>query len=160
MSGTGIFEFDYDAWSALFPELAPSISDVQATLYFGIAETVVDNSACSVIPIAPRGTILNLTTAHIAKLFGSIDGQPPTPLVGRISNASEGSVSVQVEFEATQSAQWWVQTSYGALAWQAQAPYRMALYAAPRQVPRSFQSYPGAGLPGFGGPVFFRGIRR
>ncbi len=167
MSGSAIYTFDYSVWSALFPELVSSISSPQATLYFGVAETMVDNMPCSIIPLASpcdpsltpnsiRGTILNLTTAHIAALFGSINGQPPNPLVGRISDATEGSVSVSVDFASTQSAAWWNQTKYGSLAWAAMAPYRMALYAVPPQIPRVAQSYPFFLRGGFSGRVGWR----
>lgn len=72
---------------------------------------------------------LNMLTAHIAALNASINGQSPSPLVGRISNASEGSVSVGVQMDlAPGSAQWFAQTKYGIAYWQASLQFRSMLY--------------------------------
>lgn len=139
----GIFEFDYAAWATLFPTLATSIDDPTATAYFGVAELYLQNNGCSqVIPLAKRGLILNLLTAHVASLIGTINGQV-NPLVGRISQATEGSVSVSVDFPTNPNAAWFNQTPYGALAWQALAPWHTALYVAAPQIPLAAQSFPG-----------------
>jgi hypothetical protein len=66
--------------------------------------------------------------AHIAKLNAPIGGDPPSGLVGRISNASEGSVSVGVAYPEVAGAEWFNQTRYGAMFWQATKQYRMAQY--------------------------------
>lgn len=146
----GMVTFDYLAWAALFPSLAPSIDDATATAYFDIATLYLDNQPWSqVCNLTKRAMILNLLTAHIATLFGSIDGQPPRPLVGRISQATEGSVSVTVDFPENPNAAWFNQTSYGAAAWVAMAPWRTARYIAAPQIPLAAQSWPG-GFGGFG----------
>ena len=69
-----------------------------------------------------------MITAHIASILAPLNGQPSNPLVGRISNASEGSVSVQTDMPTNPNAAWWNQTKYGALAWAALAPYRTMTY--------------------------------
>lgn len=148
----GVVTFDYGLWQAQFPSLAMSVDIDQATLYFGMSGLYLENDGLSqVCDLAKRGLILNLLTAHLATLFASINGQAPNPLVGRISQATEGSVSVSVEFPQSANAAWFNQTPYGAAAWVAMAPYRTAFYAAAPQIPLADQSWPGQGA-GFGGP--------
>jgi hypothetical protein len=125
-----IVTFSYDAWAARYPELASSVNAALAGLYFSEASIYCDNSDASPIAdINVRTVILNQLTAHIAALNAPLGGQPASPLVGRISQATEGSVSVQTQMDLPPgSAQWFAQTKYGAAAWQAMSPYRMAQY--------------------------------
>ena len=155
MSGNGVVVFDYDLWASQFPELAPSINGTQAQLYFDFATLTVYNSACSfIVDLTKRANILNCMTSHIAVLLAPISPAPgaplqqPTPLVGRINNASEGSVSVSTEMNSPQAASWFNQTRYGAMAWQFMAPYRTALYIANPWSPVSAPGYFGPGFPG------------
>ena len=121
--------FDYTAWTAAFPEMA-NVSSPQASMYFSFATLYFDNAGWpSSLPQAP--TLLNLLTAHIAFLFSPRDAQgnpsstgtvPPPALVGRISSATEGSVTVQAEYESnagSPSQEWYAQTRYGAAYWAA-----------------------------------------
>lgn len=139
----GIVVFNYATWSATYPNFA-DVPPTQVDGFFLVAETILDNTACSpVVNLTIRANLLNLLVAHIAQLFGP----SASPLVGRISNASEGSVSVGTDM-GTQppGAAWYMQTQYGALYWTATAPYRTARY---RPGP---QPYPGvAPFRGFGG---------
>lgn len=157
MSGTGIVVFDYAAWALLFPTLATSIDEPTAQAYFDSATLFLDNTPASQVwNLTKRALVLNYLTAHVAQLFGTVNGQPPSPLVGKISQATEGSVSVTVDWPATANNAWWLQTPYGAFAWQALAPWRTALYVAAPQIPLAAQSYPGgtfgyAGMPFNGG---------
>ena len=67
-----------------------------------------------------RAMLLNMLTAHIAKL--EISKQ-----VGRVSSASEGSVSVSLDVGVMSgTAAWFMATNYGMAFWQATAQYRMA----------------------------------
>lgn len=158
MSETGIVAFDYSVWGPQFPALAASVSGPQAAIYFGMAGLYLQNDCFSQLTDLPkRGLILNLLTAHLVTLFVGLNGNPPNPLVGRISNAAEGSVSVAVDFPQNPNAAWFNQTPYGATAWVAMAPYRVAMYMVPPQVPLAAQSYPGAGVFG-GGPPFNGGF--
>ena len=118
--------FDYSLWAARYPELAASVSQSLAVMYFSEAQLYCDNTGCSLIDDTngARTIILNMLTAHIAAL----NGPSSTPLVGRISSATEGSVSVQTDFQVPGSAAWYAQTKYGAAAWQAMLPYRTARY--------------------------------
>lgn len=127
---TGVVVFDYSTWALRYPELAGSVSQPLAQLYFNEATLVCDNTPGSVIcDLTVRAMLLNMATAHIAQLNASINGQPVSPLVGRISNASEGSVSVSAQMDLPPgSAQWWAQTRYGAAWWASTATYRAARY--------------------------------
>ena len=79
-----------------------------------------------------------MLAAHIAQLNApQINGQPgtgagnaPAPnIVGRIANASEGSVSVSTQLDLPPgSSQWFAQTKYGLAYWQATAAYRTMRY--------------------------------
>lgn len=148
MSGS-LVTFDYAVWSARYPELAISVSAPLATSYFQEACLFVDNSVSSLLKASvPALTlILNMITAHIAQLNApSAPGQPSSQLVGRISNASEGSVSVTTEMgPPSLSAAWFNQTKYGAEAWQALAPWRTARYL---PGPQRYLGPGGYGYPG------------
>lgn len=134
----------------MFPEFA-GLSDPQGQGYFNRACLICANSAAN--PMNTDGilaTMLYLLTAHVAWLNCPRDasgnpaatGAPGSPLVGRVSSASEGSVSVQTEWnsgDASSLEAYLTQTKYGAEYWAASAPYRTARYIArPTRVPLSF----------------------
>ena len=129
--------FDYTAWSLRYPELAAWVSPTLAGNYFSEAGLYCNNSNTSLIPSdnGVRGMILNMLTAHIAALNAPLGGQDSSPLVGRINNATEGSVSVQADLQVPMTAAWFSLTKYGLAAWQAILPYRSARYfpAAPQR---------------------------
>lgn len=131
MSGTGIVTFDYQSWSNRYPELASTTDEALAQAYFdNDAILYLDNTASSPVPdVTKRGPLLNMIVAHVAALNArTADGQAASPLVGRITNASEGSVNVAVDMPAPDSAAWWMQTKYGAAYWQATASLRTMRY--------------------------------
>lgn len=112
--------FDWCIWSALYPSLvAAGVTEAQACQYFQDATLYVSNEPTSRIRVPIRARILGLLTAHIATLFASLNGQAPNPLVGRLTNASQGSVNLAVDMTGPQAAAWFNQTPYGAAAWQA-----------------------------------------
>jgi hypothetical protein len=135
--------FEYQSWAFLFPELATSVSPGQAAGYFARAELIVGNSSRSRIQDIPTRTmILYLATAHIATMNATVNGQAPSQLVGRISSATEGSVSVSTEMNAPGSAGWWATSRYGYEAYSAMAPYRTFHYAAhPTRVVQPYPPY-------------------
>ena len=147
MSGcSGIVVFDYATWAAQYPELAGSVTSGQAGGYFNQSCLYLDNTPCSPVrdwqPGGKRETILYMITSHIASMLATINGNAPSPLVGRINSAGEGSVNVATDLPTPMSAAWWSQTRYGLLAWQALAPYRTALYVRAPQIPLGAQSFP------------------
>lgn len=130
---TGVVTFDYSAWSAMYPVIAASVNQQSAQMYFNQAQLYCDNTVCSPVTDASVGgqreMFLYMLTAHIALLNAPINGQPPNPLVGRISNATEGSVSVQTQMDYPPgSPQWYMQTQPGASYWAASAGYRVMQY--------------------------------
>ena len=147
-----VVTLDPAVFVAQFPEFA-YLSVPQITGYFAIATAFHRNDGGGPVQTAAiQSQALYYATAHIAKLFAATaSGQPSSDLVGRISDAGEGSVNVGTSFpEGTPTMAWWVQTKYGAAYWALTAPYRTARYL----VNRRFPSVVG---PGFipGGPRFF-----
>lgn len=143
-----VVKFDYCLWRERYPSLA-NVSEEMATFYFELATRYCDNSpAAAIWDLKTRALILGLLTAHIATLTGP----DANGLVGRISNASEGSVSVAVDMPSNPDAAWFNQTQFGAMAWMAMAPFRQALYIAAPQIPLASQSFPFTlGMPFNGG---------
>jgi hypothetical protein len=127
-----VVAFDYAFWTTRYPELATVTSSL-AQLYFNEAGMYCDNTLDSPVTDdsvgGQRYIFLHMLTAHIAALNAVTNGNASSPLVGRINNATEGSVSVQTENNYPPgSAQWFQQTKYGAAFWQASSAYRRAAY--------------------------------
>ncbi len=125
--------FSYPAWSARYPELAKTVDEILATEYFAEATLYLDNTATSVVPAdaityQPRLMLLGMLTAHVAEL----NRAGASELVGRVSSATQGSVSVSADMgPPSGSAAWYQQTKYGAAYWAATARYRGFRYVPP-----------------------------
>lgn len=157
MSDCGVAVFNWAIWSARYPELVNAatnpVTEAQAAGDWEEAGLFLSNCANSLVqPIGKRAVILGMITAHLAALSmrSANANDPAGAIVGRMSQASEGSVSTSMDLETPGSAAWWAQSRYGLLAWQALAPYRTALYIASPQIPLGAQSFP------FGFGVFGR----
>lgn len=126
-----IVTFNYAAWVAQFPEFS-SVLEAQAQGYFDMATLYQANDGGGPVPTeALQSQLLNLLTAHVAQLFAPVNGVQPSGLVGRISNATQGSVSVQAEYATTPvnpTQAWFTQTKYGAAWWAATTGYRRFRY--------------------------------
>lgn len=122
--------FDYQLWILRYPEFASSVSPQLAAIYFEEAEIYCDNTPNSIVSDEGRRRIyLGQLTAHIAQLNAPLNGQPSQTLVGRISSASQGSVSVSIANDYPPgTVQWFQATKYGAAYWAATSPYRTAKY--------------------------------
>jgi hypothetical protein len=132
-----IVAFNYAAWLALFPEFTSPggsipVTEPQATSYFGIATAIHRNDGGGPVNDAGIQTnLLNFLTAHVAALYATpANATSASTLVGRISQAAEGSVNVSVELPASMGASsaFFTQTKYGLMYWAAAAPYRTARY--------------------------------
>lgn len=112
-----------------YPEFA-YLSSGQIQTYWTIGQQyMINDGSGPVQDTATQAILLNLVTAHICQLFApQANGQASSQLVGRITNASEGSVSVAVEFKGPVNAQWFQQTKYGAAWWEATKKYRIAMW--------------------------------
>jgi hypothetical protein len=127
-----------------------TVADAALVFNFGAAELFLNNSCRSVVFDALlREKLLNYLTAHITALFNGVNGAIPGGLVGRISDAAEGSDSVSAEFPINPSGAWFVQTPWGALYWTATAQYRTFRYIPPpavcADVGAGFPFFPGCG---------------
>lgn len=122
-----VVTFDYAGWVARYPEFA-AVTQPLAQSYFDEATIYQANDGSGPVKTAAiQSTLLNMLTAHIAALYAAA-APGVSPLVGRISSATEGSVSVNVEMETTINSAWFMQTKYGASYWQATAGYRTMRY--------------------------------
>lgn len=133
--------FSYDVWVASFPEFSP-LTPAQGQAYFNQATLICGNSCSN--PINADGNLaalLYILTAHFAWLNCAKDanGNPsatgtPNPLVGRVADASQGTVSVSTEWNSGGSPSdleaFLIQTKYGSQYWAATAQYRTARYLA------------------------------
>lgn len=122
--------FDPAAFKLAYPQFA-AVSDGQLTNYFNLATLYLSNEDCSVVQDIPkRTTLLWLLTAHIAFLSGALNPGGTPGLVGRVSSATEGSVSVSTEMPMSPSSAWFLQTAWGSAFWQATLSLRSFRYRA------------------------------
>lgn len=98
--------------------------------FFDRACLLVNNSSSTKLTDAERRqSVLYLLTAHIATLWRKDAGS-----VGRVSEATEGSVSAKIEWagNSNPARAWYEQTQYGVTYLMATAPYRRFSYVGPR----------------------------
>lgn len=93
---------------------AAASNDLLQARFNQAATLYLDNTDASLIAdLKEREQLLFLLVAHLCALRGEDNG-----LVGRITSASEGSVSVSVDSSGSNDASWWyLQTPYGADYW-------------------------------------------
>ena len=136
MTQTPAVTFNYIAWVARYPGLAAVDSDF-AQLLFNEASLYCANVLGIVCDVNTLSALLNMLTAHLAYLNApQLNGQPntagtsaPPSQIGRVSNASEGSVTVAFDMpNQPQGAAWYQQTQPGASFWAATARFRTFRY--------------------------------
>lgn len=126
--------FVYANWLLLFPQFS-NVTEAQADLLVPTAQAMMCGFINQVTNSGLQMALLNYMVAHLAQLsFGSTT-QPANAFVGRISNATQGSVSVATEFPMTQSNAWYAQTPYGLTYWQLSLPFRLGRYV-PKVTPQ------------------------
>lgn len=125
-----IVVLDIAKFRAMFPEYS-NVTDIALQFLFDQSTDYLNNTEYSlVIDATKRERLLYLLMAHLAYVrYGDSKGNGGSGLVGRLSSASEGSVSVssdagQIEFRYM----WYTQSQHGMDYWQATKPYRMANY--------------------------------
>lgn len=127
-------DYTYAAWLAAYPEFATVVTEGQfeAMIYPQAQVYCVNSGAGPVSTSATQTVLLGLMCAHIAQLFYGSSTAPLSGITGRISSATEGSVSVQTDMPtATGGIQAWLyQTKYGIAYWAATAQYRTMRYVA------------------------------
>lgn len=134
--------FDYTVWVTRYPEFA-GVSPALAALYEAEAELYCRNKLCPIRKPNVLLMLINMLTAHIAWLASPKDANgnpsstgtsPASNVVGQMTNASEGGVSVAVKAIDNDNAAWFAQSRYGLDFWQATAAFRTFRYF-PRQTP-------------------------
>lgn len=151
MSGcvSGVVVFDPVYFTTRFPEFPRTVPALQQyALLFNEAGQYLTNNAASIVydasPGGRRYILLHLITAHLAKLYVGTSGEAANQLVGRISNATEGSVSVATDMgQQPMAAQFWLQTKYGASFWQMTADLRTGTYVGDCSASSGFLGYVG-----------------
>ena len=138
----GVAVYNDADFKAAFPEFAATPSNLLSAK-FSLAGLFLNNSDSSPVQdVGLRTQLLYMVTAHLAKLDPAIGGQET---VGRVSNATEGGVSVAADYlTQSQSQAFWVQTQYGAMFWTSTAFLRSARYVA---APRRNMGVPGRSWP-------------
>jgi hypothetical protein len=120
-----IVTFDHAAWVARYPEFA-TLPESAVQSYFAEATLYWRNDGGS--PAGDPATqemLLGMLTAHLAALYGGVNGGAPSDMVGRINSATIGPATVSADMGAQPgTAAWFQQTKYGASFWQATAAYR------------------------------------
>ncbi|MFZ4835766.1 DUF4054 domain-containing protein [Rouxiella sp. Mn2063] len=126
----GVVVLDISKFRAMFPEFS-NVDDTLLPFLFDQATDYLNNTVYSLVTdVIKRERLLYLLIAHLAYMrYGDANGNGGTGMVGRLSSASEGSVSVssdagQIEFRYM----WYTQSPYGMDYWQATKVYRMANY--------------------------------
>ncbi len=134
------------AFLARYPEFQ-SVNQATLQAYFNEATLYLNNTDASLVTDGSvggqRSMLLNMATAHITALNATVNGVSPSPLVGRIDQATQGSVSVHADMgPVTNSQAWWMQTKYGAAYWAATASYRTMRYVPGASIPQGFPTWP------------------
>ena len=119
--------FDPAHFKEIYPQFA-GMSNTQLEWFFKKSEFILENSDCKIRDETERLINYYLLVAHYAELQTQI--QSGNSAVGRISSATEGSVSVSLDYptSAVGREKWFNQTPYGAEYWMMTAPYRTGLY--------------------------------
>lgn len=113
----------------IYTAFAVNPADPQLVDAFNIATGFLRNDGSSPIKdVARQTSLLYMLTAHVTQLLYGADGQSGPGIVGRVSSASEGSVSVSTEFPMNPNSAWYMQTPYGAMYWQATMAWRTVNY--------------------------------
>lgn len=135
MDSNGVVVFDPDAFVLRYPSFAAynAAHPGMLQMFFDEATLLLANDYRSkVCDLNERRMLLNMLTAHIAQLAGvlSAGGAGSTATqVGRVSSATEGSVSASLDNGTVYaSAAWYQQTQYGSQYWAMTAKYRNARF--------------------------------
>lgn len=120
--------FSFNEWAARFPELATQGTPQQITQL--ASEAGLAYNLEWVNDPDQKATLSNLAVAHLVKLRLGDNSSAAQGMVGRITAASEGSVSVSLDAGPIGSSTmaWWMQTPYGAQFWLLTASHRQFRY--------------------------------
>lgn len=122
----GVVEFNVAKFREIYPNTKGTNAQLESA--FVKAGLLLRNDRFSCVKdLKEREMLLFLLVAHMAMLQSNIeDGNSA---VGRASSATEGSVSVSLDYGTTTNAEkWYTQTPYGAEYWALTSQYRSFLY--------------------------------
>lgn len=126
-----IAQLDPTEWLKKYP-MYDNLTIEQVEDLLIAATDFLENTVCSVIrDVEKRKRLIYLVAAHLAYLlYQDKNGNGGSSgLVGRLSSATEGSVSVGATMaNAPFSAEFFLQSPFGFAFWQATMVYRMGLY--------------------------------
>ena len=133
---SGVVTFDPVAFKARYPQFA-NVDAGTLQMLFDEATLACNNTEQSLVrDLGERTILLNLIVAHLGTLSGiAADGEGSIATqVGRVSSASQGSVSASLEMAGqTANSAYWMQTQYGAQYWTFTGKYRRMRYVLPRR---------------------------
>jgi len=148
----GVVVFDQTAFLAAYPQFSNFTAALQGN--FNLATLLLNNTCGSLVCDAPtRQQLLNLLVAHLTTLLNGTNTAAATGLVGRISGATEGSVSVDTDFGLATTSAYVAslsQTQFGVQFLAMTVQYRTARYVPPVPMNYSPWGYYGAGYCGPG----------
>jgi hypothetical protein len=121
-----VVELNIPKWRDAYPNI--QATDTQLEMDFIEATMLLNNTQKSCVQnLKEREMLLYLLMAHIATLQNNMDAG--NSAVGRASSATEGSVSISLDYGTVSDGEkWYIQTPYGAKYWQLTARYRSFLY--------------------------------
>jgi hypothetical protein len=122
--------FVFDVWASAYPMFSNIDQNTIQAVVLPLAQSYHRNDGGGPIndPVI-QTQALWLAVAHVAQLMFGSTTQEASPLVGRVSNATEGSISVTAEYnDKNPAGAWWEQTTYGAAYWQLIKSYAMGFY--------------------------------
>lgn len=136
--------FDQVAFLLEYPQFSAYAAANPGTLqmvFNRVTALYINNTPRSVVhDLTTRSFLINLAIAHILQISGvttPAGGGSTAGTVGRVSSATEGSVSVSLDMgSVSANAAWWMQSQYGAEFWNATARFRTLRYAAAPSVCR------------------------
>jgi hypothetical protein len=138
----GIAVWNPGIFLAMFPEFTAAYNlnaaHFEAIFNYRAPRFLSNDVTSPVQDVQKRLGLLNMLVAHIAYLNGALSADGQTRPVGRVSDASEGSVSAAFDYGAANqnNGQWFNQSQYGAEFWQATSSLRGARFiASPRAIP-------------------------
>jgi hypothetical protein len=126
--------FNYELWNANYREFS-NVTQVQAQLFWNEACLQFRNDGGGPIDDPTmQATLLNMLTAHIAFVRVGTNGNPSPAsqgLVGRVSSATQGSVSISTDLpQLPGTAAYYATSPYGLAFFNATAPFRTMNYRA------------------------------
>lgn len=114
--------FNATEFLALYPQFNNVFTPEQLQQFFNVACMICNNTNNSkVTDLTERKTLLYMLVCHIATLM-----QRGTGMVGIISSATEGKVSVGLQ-NVINNPNWYNQTQCGSMYWLATAKYRVGM---------------------------------